>query len=350
MPTGRKSPAKSTAAKRARASPTPVKPKKRPNTLLGVNKHLLAPTSTQLVTARPDQASNPQRSTSHATQNTATGAVEGRQEPSQQPTSHTTDRSTQIAAEEVAEIQQEPPLPPPRHHNTTTMANAPFNFEELARALMTVRPALPTFSGLDHECPDKYLQKCTAYITATHLPESQQVSTLQEGLQGEAKKWWQNYQVMELDFASYQQLIKSRWSAANGKAGLLAKLYGERQGAKEPVAVFLQQKYLLFARLRPDETEADKVEAMIGLLRPGLRRMVKTYNVRNYATLFSTAIDVERDEEDERATTTRSTEKTLPRCWHCSGRHFNKDCPEQKKKPENWRKAEDDAGPSASQN
>ncbi|KAL7304780.1 hypothetical protein TKK_0003006 [Trichogramma kaykai] len=230
------------------------------------------------------------------------------------------------------------------------MANAPFNFEELARALMTVRPALPTFSGLDHECPDKYLQKCTAYITATHLPENQQVSTLQEGLQGEAKKWWQSYQVMELDFASYQQLIKSRWSAANGKAGLLAKLYGERQGAKEPVAVFLQQKYLLFARLRPDETEADKVEAMIGLLRPGLRRMVKTYNVRNYATLFSTAIDVERDEEDERATTIRSTEKTLPRCWHCSGRHFNKDCPEQKKKPENWRKAEDDAGPSANQN
>uniref|UniRef100_A0ABD2VY35 Uncharacterized protein n=1 Tax=Trichogramma kaykai TaxID=54128 RepID=A0ABD2VY35_9HYME len=31
------------------------------------------------------------------------------------------------------------------------MANAPFNFEELARALMTVRPALPTFSGLDHD-------------------------------------------------------------------------------------------------------------------------------------------------------------------------------------------------------
>uniref|UniRef100_A0ABD2XQJ1 Uncharacterized protein n=1 Tax=Trichogramma kaykai TaxID=54128 RepID=A0ABD2XQJ1_9HYME len=113
-----------------------------------------------MVTARPDQALNPQQSTSHATQNTAagttegqqespqqstshttqntaTGAVEGRQEPSQQPTSHTTDRSTQIAAEEVAEIQREPPLPPPRHHNTATMANAPFNFEELARALMT---------------------------------------------------------------------------------------------------------------------------------------------------------------------------------------------------------------------
>uniref|UniRef100_A0ABD2VY36 Retrotransposon gag domain-containing protein n=1 Tax=Trichogramma kaykai TaxID=54128 RepID=A0ABD2VY36_9HYME len=101
------------------------------------------------------------------------------------------------------------------------MANAPFNFEELARALMTVRPALPTFSGLDHECPDKYLQKCTAYITATHLPESQQVATLQEGLQGEAKKWWQSYQVMELDFASYQQLIKSRWSATNGTSSRL---------------------------------------------------------------------------------------------------------------------------------
>ena len=36
-------------------------------------------------------------------------------------------------------------------------------------------------------------------------------------------------------------------------------------------------------------------------------------------------------------------EKYLPKCWHCPGRHYNRDCEvyktQQKEKPESWRQA-----------
>ncbi|KAL7304187.1 hypothetical protein TKK_0003385 [Trichogramma kaykai] len=248
-----------------------------------------------------------------------------------------------------------PPEVPPRHHRA--MANA-FNFEDLARALMNVRPKPPTFSGLDHEDPGKYIEKCRTFITAQRLTDEQQVETLQEGLLGEARKWWQPYSEMGFDFEKYSQLVQNKWSSANGRASLLAKLYGVKQGANESTATFLQQKYLLYQRLRPTDPEQEKVNTLIGLLRPSLRKTIKAYQIEDYAALFATATDIECDEEEENATQPKpsaSTPRPQPlRCWHCSGRHHKGDCPSRpearQSTPENWRAAEDATKSSTNQN
>ncbi|CAB0040807.1 unnamed protein product [Trichogramma brassicae] len=100
-----------------------------------------------------------------------------------------------------------PPQVPSRHHHA--MANA-FNFEDLARALMNVRPKPLTFSSLDHEDPEKYITKCRTFITAQRLTGEQQVETLQEGLLGEARKWWQPYSEMGFDFEKFFQLLQNK--------------------------------------------------------------------------------------------------------------------------------------------
>ena len=48
-----------------------------------------------------------------------------------------------------------------------------------------------------------------------------------------------------------------------------------------------------------------------------------------------------REEKQSGKPRVADTEKYLPKCWHCPGRHYNRDCEvyktQQKEKPENWR-------------
>ncbi|CAB0044010.1 unnamed protein product [Trichogramma brassicae] len=226
------------------------------------------------------------------------------------------------------------------------MNNPLGNWEEFARALLNTRPAVPQFHGLDFEDPKKYVDKCNVYVQTYNLAEAEKVPTLQEGLLGEAKEWWMFYTVMELDYEKYKSLVRSRWDSPSARTALLTKLYGDKQGATESVGSFLESKYRLFQRLRPNDPEAEKIGAITGLLRPSIRRFVKLQHVEDYVALFAQAIDAERDEEEERAEKmnaagqrTGKSEKPLPKCWNCSGRHFAKDCPQRNTPEGSWRGA-----------
>ncbi|CAB0033270.1 unnamed protein product [Trichogramma brassicae] len=89
----------------------------------------------------------------------------------------------------------------------------------------------------------------------------------------------------------------------------------------------------------PEEVMTQKISVIIGLIRPGLRRTLRAHNITTLPDLITRAMEAEKDEEEEtqasKAVTTNTAKQpsrsNLPRCWHCEGRHYNKDCPQAPK-------------------
>ncbi|CAB0034672.1 unnamed protein product [Trichogramma brassicae] len=212
-------------------------------------------------------------------------------------------------------------------------------WEELRNALTSIRPVTPSFEGLDHEDPEDYLRKCEAFFTRARIDEDQKVPTLQQALRGEARKWWAPFEFLDLPFEEFQRLVRARWNDTGEKGRLLAKLYGNQQKPNESTTVFIQQKLQLFKRLMPEEVMTQKISVIIGLIRPGLRRTLRAHNITTLPDLITRAMEAEKDEEEEtqasKAVTTNTAKQpsrsNLPRCWHCEGRHYNKDCPQAPK-------------------
>lgn len=230
------------------------------------------------------------------------------------------------------------------------------NWEAFSQALFGHRPQLPEFYGRDHEDPTNYLERCEEYIEAFNLPERQRVRALEKGLKGEAEKWWLCYKTMGVEWPRYQDLVRSRFDSETIKGNLVAQLYGKKQEEKKSVGPFLQQKYMLYQRVRPTEPEATRVTTLISLLKPSIKRAMRAHNFADFSELLAKALEAERDEEEEqppakpKAKKEATEEKTkppasqkeqsIPKCWHCPEKHWHKDCPVlQNKQSGNWREA-----------
>lgn len=104
---------------------------------------------------------------------------------------------------------------------------------------------------------------------------------------------------MGVERTRFEELIRIRFDNAAIKSTLLAELYGKRQGERENSSSFLQTKYLLFQRLKPEEIEANKVSTILQLMRPNLRQTIKPYNLPDLSELMAKALEAEKDEEEE---------------------------------------------------
>ena len=192
-------------------------------------------------------------------------------------------------------------------------------------------------------------------------------------LRGEAEKWWTCYEALEFDWDTFQNLLLCRFDNAAILSRLHAQLFSRKQGDRENSSLFLQQKYLLYQRLRGGDPEVNKVTTLLELLRPNLRMAIRPYHPQTLSELMTRVLETECDlaeltprmpKRDEPKSDTKAPPKSSlegpknPKCWHYPEYHLNKDCPvrnqrqqERENRPsENWKRAAEIPAPVANQN
>ena len=218
------------------------------------------------------------------------------------------------------------------------------NFEALFRALNLQPPIpLPSYEGADHEDPQRFVRQCEEYFAHTHTPPASRTSTAATGLRGDAERWWSCYSPLDFDWERFQELLYNRYNSPAVISRLNAQLFSRKQTERETVGIYLQQKYLLYQRLRDTDPEPTKVCTLLELLRPSLRMAIRPSNPQTLAALMTRAMEAEYDLGDPQQGTpkskkedpkpekapnpTRPPTRDLPQCWHCPGKHYHKDCP-----------------------
>ncbi|XP_051155402.1 uncharacterized protein LOC127277975 [Leptopilina boulardi] len=247
-------------------------------------------------------------------------------------------------------------------------SNLSFNdWLSLIRAFQSPAPPFPEFNGLDHEDPQKFIESCERYFQAARTENDQRTQLVGKGLRGDSQKWWALYKNLSFTWEGFQEHFLNKYSGPTVVMRLQASLYSQRQGDKEPVAVFLQQKYLLAQRLNTTFSAVELTNLLLESLKPTLRRLVRPTNPRSFPELLESAIKAEQDEADcaprkpapskeepQRKAgpeVPQSKPQRLPACHYCPEFHYHRDCPvyqAQRKQnlPENWR-APAAASPSA---
>ena len=229
--------------------------------------------------------------------------------------------------------------------------------QALMTALLTTPrpqlPELPTYGGLDHENPETYIVGCQAFFTAHNVPADYQVPVATRGLRGDAEKWWQPYRFLPFTFARYCELLRARFNNASILGRLQSDLYSRKQGEKESVTKFLQEKYLFFQRINPNTQEATMITTVLELIRPTIRKSLRDRTYDDYSALLSLAIKIEADDEEEQrvkaraaksssekshseksSTESRTTPIRPPKCNFCPEYHYHRDCPIRKSRAE----------------
>lgn len=228
----------------------------------------------------------------------------------------------------------------------------------LIRAFQAPPPPFPEFSGLDHEDPQKFLVNCERYFSQAQTDENQKTQLLVKGFRGEAQKWWNLFKDLSLSWVDFKDSFNRKYCSPTALMRLQASLYSQKQGDREPVAIFLQQKYLLSQRLVPSMAQPDLTILLMESLKPTLRRLVRPTAPKSFSELMEASILAEQDEADctprkpvstkeevpKKVTPEPSTSKPsqLPQCRFCPERHYHRDCPvlatKRSEQPsENWR-------------
>jgi hypothetical protein len=206
-------------------------------------------------------------------------------------------------------------------------------------------PILPEFSGLEHEDPERFLEKCRERLAATH-PESwrDRVATR---LRGNAESWWSINRAILPTFPDLERGLIEKYGGLDKVVRLHAEFYGTRQAKEEPTETFLQKKKLLAARILPTMTEKVLVATCRTLLRDELVMYSAFASPQTLEELSRGAGTIERLLNQKKAVPPATTStKSLPRCRYCPGTHFHADCPELRRNPGNGQGATTAAGPS----
>ena len=232
----------------------------------------------------------------------------------------------------------------------------PEEWRTIIRALRAPQPTLPTFTGSDHEDPHNFLQECEEHFAQTATEPSQWTRIAGKALIESAAKWFELYKTISLPWAKFKEVLIKKYSGTTTLMRLQTTLYSKKQSEKENTAIFLQQKYMLALRLRPEAPEEEIVAILLESLRPSIRRAIRASAPTSFTELFDRAVEAEADEVDdvpkkevrkeevkikptpEPVNYTAPTRR-MPPCNYCPERHFHRDCPvfNSRINQENWR-------------
>jgi hypothetical protein len=185
----------------------------------------------------------------------------------------------------------------------------------------TEPPILPEFSGLEHEDPERFLEKCRERLAATD-PESwrDRVATR---LRGNAESWWSINRAILPTFPDLERGLIEKYGGLDKVVRLHAEFYGTRQAKEEPTETFLQKKKLLAARILPTMTEKVLVATCRTLLRDELVMYSAFASPQTLEELSRGAGTIERLLNQKKAVPPATTStKSLPRCRYCPGTLF----------------------------
>lgn len=222
----------------------------------------------------------------------------------------------------------------------------PFDWTALMRAIRAPALEPPHFSGNDHEDPEVFLRECETFFAQSNIEQSQWTRLAGKALREPASKWWETFKSLSLTWDKFREMLRQKYASNTNMMRLNAQLYSKKQVEKEPVTVFLQQKYLLALRLLPNAEEEVIVPILLESLRPAIRRVIRAASPRTFGELLDRAVEAELDEiEDQPRKETKKEDprksqvhqrlthpeddrrRNAPPCHYCPEYHYHRDCP-----------------------
>lgn len=204
-------------------------------------------------------------------------------------------------------------------------------------------PHPPNFQGEITEDPHKYVLECEAHFAQFSIHTSTWVKATTAQLTGPAASWWRPYHSYNFSWSEFKEKLIRKFAGPEIIANLLARLYGDKQTAKEPVEGFLLKKIALIHRLQPHLGEEEQIHILLELILPSVRTLLRHPPPSSLSELTDRAANIERDLACQNVSVhPQNKYKEAPKCNYCPGRHFHRDCPELKRRQQgNWRRPEE---------
>lgn len=180
------------------------------------------------------------------------------------------------------------------------LASAPLvDWRALVCAIRTPNVPVPTFSGLDHEDPEVFLDQCETCFTEASIEPTLWSRMVHKSLTDRASKWYEVYRNLSLPWAKFRNMLMQHFAGITALNKLQVKLYATKQVEKEATGVFLQKKYLLALRLLPQATESQVVTLLLKALNPSIKKVLRAATIFTFDKLVERAVQAENDEAEE---------------------------------------------------
>lgn len=157
------------------------------------------------------------------------------------------------------------------------------------------RRSIPTFSGLKHENPDKFIEALVEHFVARNTPTRERIPIAVQMLKGEAEVKLARLKRHGISWEEFADEVKEKYGSPMIVAELRRSLFDDEQQDGEGVEEFLREKRALAGRLHPELDEERLVAMMMLLLKRDIRQFLEDRELKTVSRLIQRARSVERN-------------------------------------------------------